>query len=125
MSPCGTGENPNPRKVVKILFFFLNFFQLYCSGGISAMGNSGCPPKGKPDAKESRYPPNSDLDHGIFNVRTYINASDFTRECTETVTESALKVDSVRKIPCRTGESNLRRWHDRPMLYQLSYILTS
>ena len=32
--------------------------------------------------------------------------------------ESALKVDSGRKIPCRTGESNLRRRCDGPMLYQ-------
>ena len=27
--------------------------------------------------------------------------------CTDTVRESALKADSGRKIPCRTGESNL------------------
>ena len=38
------------------------------------------------------------------------------------VRESALKVDSERKIPCRTGESNLRQRRDGPMLYQLSYI---
>ena len=37
--------------------------------------------------------------------------------------ESALKVDSRRKIPCRTGESNLRRQRAGPMLYQLSYLL--
>ena len=36
--------------------------------------------------------------------------------------ESALKVDSRRKIPCRTGESNVRRRHAGPMLYQLSDI---
>ena len=42
--------------------------------------------------------------------------------CTVTVRESALKVDSGRKIPCRTGESNVRRRHAGPMLYQLSYI---
>ena len=28
------------------------------------------------------------------------------------------------KIPCRTGESNLRRQRAGPMLYQLSYIPT-
>ena len=44
--------------------------------------------------------------------------------CTDTVRESALKVDSGRKIPCRTGEPNLRRWRAGPMLYQLSYIPT-
>ena len=43
---------------------------------------------------------------------------------TDTVRESALKVDSRRKIPCRTGESNLRRQRAGPMLYQLSYIPT-
>ena len=38
------------------------------------------------------------------------------------VKESALKVDSNRKIPCRTGESNLRQRRDGPTLYQLSYV---
>ena len=42
--------------------------------------------------------------------------------CRDTVRESALKVDSGRKIPCRTGESNLRQLRASPMLYQLSYI---
>ena len=32
--------------------------------------------------------------------------------------ESALKVDSGRKIPCHTGESNLCQRHGGPMLYQ-------
>ena len=32
------------------------------------------------------------------------------------VRASALKVDSGRKIPCRTGESNLRQRRDGPML---------
>ena len=32
------------------------------------------------------------------------------------VRESALKVDSGRKIPCRTGESNLRQRRDVPVL---------
>ena len=32
--------------------------------------------------------------------------------------ESALKADSWRKIPCRTGESNLRQRRAGPMLYQ-------
>ena len=43
---------------------------------------------------------------------------------TDTVRESALKVDSGRKIPCSTGESNLHWQHASPMLYQLSYIPT-
>ena len=69
-------------------------------------------------------PPNSDMDCGIFNVRTYVNACDCTRACTDTVRESALKVDWGRKIPCRTGESNLPQRRAGPTLYQLSYIPT-
>ena len=44
--------------------------------------------------------------------------------CMDTVTESALKVDSGRKIPCCTGDSNRHQdcaWHFSRMLYQLSY----
>ena len=51
-----------------------------------------------------------------------VNACDCTRGCTDTVRESPLKVDSGRKIPCGTGESNLRRRRAGSMLYQLSYI---
>ena len=61
-------------------------------------------------------PPNSDMDYGIFNVRTDINASDCTRGCADTVPESVLKVDSWRKIPCRTRELDLRQWRDGPIL---------
>ena len=64
------------------------------------------------------------MDYMIFNVRTDVNACDCTRGCTDTVRESALKVGSGRKIPCRTGESNLRRQRAGPMLYQLRYIPT-
>ena len=64
------------------------------------------------------------MDYGIFNVRTNVNACDFTRGCTDIVRESALKVDSWRKIPCRTGKLNLCRQRAGPMLYQLSYIPT-
>ena len=62
------------------------------------------------------------MDQGIFNVRTDVNACDNTQGYTNTVRESVLKVDSGKKIPCRTGESNLRRQRVGPMLYQLSYI---
>ena len=58
----------------------------------------------------------------IFNVQTGVNACDCTRGCTNTVRQSVLKVDSGRKIPCLTGESNLRQRRDGPMLYQLSHI---
>ena len=38
------------------------------------------------------------------------------------VRESALKVGSGKKIPCRTGESNLRQRRAGPTLYQLNCI---
>ena len=96
------------------------------------MGNSGCLPGGKPGATESRYatyvacwvfpcfhnPPNSDMDYGILNVRTDVNVYDCTRGCTDTVRESALKVDwEKNSLPHRGFEST-----SGPMLYQLSYI---
>ena len=56
------------------------------------------------------------MDYGILNVRTDVNTCDCTRGCTDTVRESALKVDSGRKIPCRTGESNLLRQRAGSML---------
>ena len=40
------------------------------------------------------------------------------------VTESALNFVSGSKIPCRTGESNLRQRRDNLMIYQLNYIPT-
>ena len=70
-------------------------------------------------------PPNSDMNYKIFNVRTDVNACDCTRGCTDTVKESALKVDSGRKIPCRTGESNLPQRRAGPTRYQLRYIPTN
>ena len=42
--------------------------------------------------------------------------------CTDTVRDSAPKVDSGRKIPCRTGESNLPQRRAGSTLYRLSYI---
>ena len=68
------------------------------------------------------------MDYGIFNVHTDVNACDCTRGlqrgCWDAVRESGVKVNSRRKIPCRAGESNLRRRRAGPMLYQLSYIFT-
>ena len=134
LSRCG---NDQLSGTIFFFFFFLLFFlQLYCPSGISSMGNSGCFQRGKPAAKESRYPtfgacwvfwcfynpPNSDMDYRIFNVLTGVSACDCTRGCTDTVRESALKVDFRRKIPCCNGESNLRQQRASPMLYQLSHI---
>ena len=55
------------------------------------------------------------MGYRIFIVRTDVNASDRTRGFTDTEIESALKVDSGKKIPCRTGKSNLRQRRDSPM----------
>ena len=57
-----------------------------------------------------------------FNARTDVNACHWSRGCTDTVRESAQKVDSGRNIPGRTGESNLRQRRAGPTLYQLSHI---
>ena len=79
-------------------------------------------PREKPAATESRYstygaywvfqcfhnPSISDMDYRIFNVRTDINACGCTRGWTGTVRESAVKVDTGRKIPCHTGKSFMR-----------------
>ena len=68
-------------------------------------------------------PPNSDKDYRIFNVSTDFNACDCTRG-TDTVRESARKVDSGRKTPYRTVGSNLRQRRAGPSLYRLGYIPT-
>ena len=61
------------------------------------------------------------MDYRSFNVRTDVNVCDCTRGCTDIVKESAPKVDSGRKIPCHTGESNLRQRRAGLMLYRVSY----
>ena len=63
------------------------------------------------------------MDRRIFKVHTDVNACDCTWGVRTHVTESALKVDSGRKIPRRIGESNLRQQRVGPTFYQLSYIL--
>ena len=66
-------------------------------------------------------PPNSDIDCGFFNVQTDVSACNFTRGVWTPLESLHWK---LRKIPCRTGESNLRRQCAVLMLYQLSYIPT-
>ena len=56
-------------------------------------------------------------DYRIFIVRTDVNACDCTRACTDTGRESALKVDSGKKNPCRTWESNQCQRRTGPMLW--------
>ena len=126
----------NTPTSINTSLFTSHFLQLYCPNGISPMGNSGCLPWGKPAGTESRYPTygacwvfycfhnplNSDMDYGIFNVRTDVNACACTWGCMDAVRESALKVDSGRKIPCCTRESNLCWERACPLLYQLNYI---
>ena len=110
------------------------FFRLYRPIGIPPTENSAAFPE-ESQLRQSRATQNYGacwvflvffiihrMDCGIFIVRRDVNACDCTRECTDTVRESALKVDSERKIPCRNGESNLPRRRASPMLYQLSYF---
>ena len=107
------------------------FQQPYCPNGISPMGSSGCLSPRKTSCDRVALPdlgcmldvflcfhtpPNCDMDNGIFNVRVDVNDCDCAWGCADNVRESALKVDSGRKIPCRTGESNLRQRRDGPML---------
>ena len=77
---------------------------------------------------------------GCFNVSTIHRTLTWTTEslaCAQVlmhaiahgvvrthVRQSALTVDSWRKIPCRIGESNLRQRRAGQTLYHLSYIPT-
>ena len=70
-------------------------------------------------------PPNSDMVYEIINVRTDINACNCTWGFMNTIKESAPKVDSSKKIPCHTGELNLRWWCAGRMLHQLITLMSS
>ena len=100
------------------------------------MENSGCFP-GESQLRQSRATQPT-VHAGCFNVfiihrtltwsagsstcaQMQMHAKAHAGEQTH-VRESALKVDSGGKIPCRTGESNLRQRRAGPTLYQLSYI---
>ena len=61
-------------------------------------------------------PPSSDIDFRIFIVHTDVNACSCTRGYANTERESALKVDSGKKIPWHIGESNLHQRRDGSML---------
>ena len=137
----GTVSQSHTSNLSDSLHFPLPFlplpFTTVFPNEISPMVNSGCRSRGKPAATESRYPtygacwvlqcfhnpPNSDMVYGIFNARTDVNACDCAGRCTDIVRESALKVDSERKIPYRTGKSNLGQRRADPTLCQLSYLL--
>ena len=56
------------------------------------------------------------MDYRIFNMRTDVNARGGTLGHMDTIRESAQKVDSGRKIPCRTEEQNLRQRRVGPTL---------
>ena len=62
------------------------------------------------------------MDYRILHVHTNVNACGCTQGCTDTLRESAQKVDLWKRILCRTGELNLPQQHASSMLYQLSYI---
>ena len=120
------------------LITFTLLSQLYCLNGISPIKISGCLPRGKPAATGSRYPTYGHA--GCLSVSVIHRTLTWTTGfltctqmlmhaiaqggCTDTARESALKVDSGKKNPCRIGESNLHQRRDGLMLYQLSYIPT-
>ena len=62
------------------------------------------------------------MEYRIFNVRSDVDPCGCTKACPETVRKSLLKVDSGRRILCRTREPNLHQQRAGLMLYQLSYI---
>ena len=98
--------------------------------GLSSPGKASCDTVALPNPRCMlgvlcfHNPPNSGVNYGIFKVSRCNKACDCTRGCKDTVREPAPKVDSGRKILCRTGESNLRQRRAGPMLYQLSYVPT-
>ena len=109
-------------------FFLLLLFTTILSQWDFSFGKFGLLFPGESQVRQSRAtqptvhagcfhnPPNSDVNYRIFNVRTDVNACDWTGGVRTLVRECALKVDSGRKIPRRTGESNLRQRRDGPML---------
>ena len=54
-----TAHNPQRATFFTIISLKKKKLQLYCSSGVSPMGNSGCLPWGKPAATELRYPTDS------------------------------------------------------------------
>ena len=101
----------------EIRFVFPGESQLPQSRATQPMVHAGC-------FSVSTIQQNSNMDYRIFYVRTDFNACKYTRRFTDTLGESALKIDSRRKLPCRTEESNLHQQRAGPTLYQLSYIPT-
>ena len=70
------------------------------------------------------FPPNSDMAHTIFKVRTGANACDCTRGCTDTVQESALKDDSgiQKKKLLHRGITSVSAACRSHAAYRLNYI---
>ena len=115
------------------IVFYISTLKEHCSIGISPMGNSGRFPPGKSQLRQSRAT-QPQLHAGCFSVsiihRTLTRTTG-SLTCaqmlmhaiahgrwTDTIEESVLKVDSrgEKKIPCRTGESNLRQRRADPTL---------
>ena len=131
-------EDTVSERLKKCLWSFYYYFilQLCCMGFLPweirvafSPGKANCDRVALPNRQcmvgvFSRFhsPTNSDIDCRISNVRKDVNARGCTRGCTDTVREPALKVDSGRKILCRTGESNLPQRRAGPTPCQLSYI---
>ena len=133
---------PNRKSFIPILQTSLKrikaFFFLFFSSSWSSVGNSGSLTWLRHSSRKSsathsyqceQYFRVSRQWYGCQSLGSLTRAQVLMhaieqRGCTDTVRESALEVDAVRKIPCRTGDSNLRQyctWIFNRTLYQLSY----
>ena len=62
------------------------------------------------------------MDYGIFNVRTNVNACDCTRGCTDTVKESALKVEFRRFFFFKSASKNFWQSAEHAQLFLLLFF---
>ena len=65
------------------------------------------------------------MDYRIFNVRADVKVCNSVSGCTDTVRDSAVKVDSWRKIPRCIGDLNLHQLHAGPTLCELGWGCSS
>ena len=111
------------------LIFLITFYNCIVQTGISPMGNSAF--SGKIQLRQSRttQPTVHARCFSVSIIHRNLTWTTVSLTCAQMlmhaiayggvrkhVRESSLKVDSWRKIPCRTGESNLRQQCDGPML---------
>ena len=62
------------------------------------------------------------MNYRIFNVRKDVNASDCTRECTDTVKESALKCDPGRETSVKFETKLIVKMSVVPLCSHLQFL---